>query len=1369
MKIRSYFSSVLFLFCFLVSAQTPPILEWEVALGGSTSDHAFSIISSYDNSYLIAGYTFSDDGDVTGHQGSTDYWVVKLDDLGNLIWQKTFGGSGADNATSIVASSDGGFVIAGKTTSQDGDVSNPLGGWDCWVIKIDGVGNLLWEKTFGGTGPDAANHIEQTDNGGYIISGWTSSNDLDVSGNNGGYDYWILEIDSIGNIIWQNALGGSGDEQCQLVKGTPDGGFIAVGSSDSNDGDVTGNHGGDGDMWIVKLNSQGTLVWQKSLGGSGNEIANSLIVANDGSAIVVGFSSSTNGNVTGNHGGDDFWVVKLDSLGNLIWEQSYGGSSNETANSIQVASDQNYIVAGFTTSSDGDVSSNNGISDIWILKIDTTGSLIWERTLGGTSYDNSKSIICADSGAILSAGNTASSDGDVTSNNGSNDYWIVKLEGDSMPECIVSIDPGNVVVDSFSNSYLVNLLINQGCSWSVSSIPNWVVWNSPNNGSGPFMFNYSVLQNTLPDPRTDTIYIANEPFIVTQLGATPNTSYTISANCDPDHPAIPVTPLSIAPLKICADGSDATELTVTISGSPVVLDDLEFRLAGDNGDLAYSGAFNFSYDTTSISVTTRFTHPTFVASGNFQYRADVLEVYNVNDPNTALASTPVWIYRSPIAFIHGFKGSQSTFQSLSEDLLLFSKYPSDWNLLSGSPLLHRADYKSNSSKSFIHNQFVVHNAITAVLQQAISADYSCGKATIIAHSMGGLLSRIYLQSQNHLNYQNDINRMITLNTPHYGTQLANYCTRIPGASILQPNGVCNSLFYLLSIFTSTGAVKDLKVDSWQIEDLNNLPQTDLVPSVTLASDENGDNDAWAQAVRAALGPAINTIDIYDSEDHDLIVPMSSQLSNLNLTSEVQQQWHIGSSSKIAMMDQVHDLLDVDPSGPEFSQTGFPQGGLIYAQPEGSGSLQNPLAKVVVDTLSIDLPIAGQDYSPNDIVTVDISYSGNISQMTMIVAGPSIQPITIDTTVVSQIIFQVPALATGTLNMFLLGGDGQAWTATDDSYININSAVVPDSIECTPENVTIPLGLTHYIEAMGYFGGTPVDLLSSGSLNIAYDAGLLAYLGDGIFQSLDTGATTIAFEYLGQMDTVWVDMPNDSSAVVAAFDYNVDLICASDSVQFENSSLGLVTDQTWNFPGGTPLSSTLSNPQVTYSSVGNYDVTLITTFVNGVDTLILNDLVQVVNAPDTSVTDNGASLSVDEPGMTYQWIDCTNGNLPISGASDQEFFPTDDGDYAVMISNGACVRTSNCHQWLGTGINSNSTDLNIVVVPNPTQGYFEIIFSKVEIDIQFVISDAIGRTVLEDNYQSTDKLELYLDEPPGIYYLNVTIGQQSKVFKLIKTE
>ena len=425
------FILVFLLFQTLTFAQTP-LLQWQKSYGGTNDDIAYSIKQTTDGGYITVGSTASPDGDVIGNhynpQYPEDFWIVKTDACGNLQWQKDFGGTGRDIAYSVQQTADKGYIVAGFTNSTDGDITTYHGGAsDFWIIKLDTLGAIKWQETLGGAGEDGAQAIQQTTDGGYVVVGWSSSNG-DTAGDHD-FDYWVVKLDTGGTVKWQKLYGGLHDDTPYDIKQTTDGGYIAVGYSESNDGDVTGHHGSitSVDYWVIKLDTIGNLKWEKSYGGTQTDQANSVKQTIDGGYIIAGFTSSNNGDVTGNHGAFDYWIIKTDTVGSIQWKNCFGGTINDQAYSISQLTDGNYAVAGITYSNNGDVSGNHGSTDYWVTNINSNGIIQWQKTLGGSGYDAASAIEQTTDGGLIVAGASTSSDGDITNFKGSSDFWIVKL------------------------------------------------------------------------------------------------------------------------------------------------------------------------------------------------------------------------------------------------------------------------------------------------------------------------------------------------------------------------------------------------------------------------------------------------------------------------------------------------------------------------------------------------------------------------------------------------------------------------------------------------------------------------------------------------------------------------------------------------------------------------------------------------------------------------------------------------------------------------------------------------------------------------------------------------------------------------------
>lgn len=457
MKIATSFASPLLLLLFFVLnlpafAQAPAV-AWYKSLGGKNGDYLWSIEQTSDGGYIAAGYTEgTDDGDIMGYHGNQDVgdiWLVRLNSAGNLLWQKCLGSKYYESDGFVRQTPDGGFIVVGTSATHNCQGLNSHGGSDYFVTKLDAKGEILWQKLYGSTWNDYAHSLDFTSDGGYVVAGLAGTSDGDVTGVHGGSDFWVIKIDGSGNLLWQKAFGGSGDEAATSIKSTPDGGYIVAGYTLSSDGDVTGHHG-DRDYWVIKLSSTGTLQWQKTLGSSGEDLAWSVKLTNDGGYMVAGYISSNDGDVTGSHGGRECWLAKLDGGGNLLWQKCYGGMFNDEAIGMDNTPDGGFVVVGTAESYDGDASCNAGLVDSWVFKINSAGDLEWQKPLGGNYIDEGRAVQSLKDGSYIVGGGTCSKNVPGyhihdTYISTCADFWIIKLTapGSPVPAPKVSISPAS--------------------------------------------------------------------------------------------------------------------------------------------------------------------------------------------------------------------------------------------------------------------------------------------------------------------------------------------------------------------------------------------------------------------------------------------------------------------------------------------------------------------------------------------------------------------------------------------------------------------------------------------------------------------------------------------------------------------------------------------------------------------------------------------------------------------------------------------------------------------------------------------------------------------------------------------------------------
>lgn len=351
-------------------------IQWNKTYGGTGDDKGQDIIQTIDGGYAVLGSTFSNDGDVSNNSGQNDYWLAKLDASGNITWQKSFGYQGADYGISVIQTNDTGYLVTGVLdvtgSNGQGDTSrssNKHAGGDYWAIKLDASGNTEWSKYYGGLLTDTPAGVVQTDDNGYILVGGTDSMDTDISSNIGSYDFWAVKISETGAIIWEKSFGGDEiDEAWSIVK-SGDGNFLIAGDTRSNDVDISNNIGA-ADIWLIKISPLGELLWEKTLGGTNFDAARDITATQDGGFLIAGSSRSNDVDVSENKGQNDAWALKINSNGAIEWETSIGGTNIDFAYGITELNNKKIVVVGDTYSNDIDITENKGFSDLLIINID---------------------------------------------------------------------------------------------------------------------------------------------------------------------------------------------------------------------------------------------------------------------------------------------------------------------------------------------------------------------------------------------------------------------------------------------------------------------------------------------------------------------------------------------------------------------------------------------------------------------------------------------------------------------------------------------------------------------------------------------------------------------------------------------------------------------------------------------------------------------------------------------------------------------------------------------------------------------------------------------------------------------------------------
>lgn len=354
-----------------VSASSSSPTIWSKVYGGALDDEAAALVQTSDGGYVIAGTTHSFGA------GSADFWLFKIDANGTVEWNQTYGGLGADVAVAMVQTSDGGYAIAGETYSFG------AGDSDFWLVKVDSSGSIQWNRTYGEPTADGAKSVIQTSDGGYALAGYLTEN-------NTGRDLWLVKTDSAGNMQWNRTYGGTGSDNANSVIQTGNGGYALAGTTKSFSFDISS------DGWLVKTDSDGNMEWNKTYDGDGGfDGANSLVQTSDGGYTFAGH--------TGGFIGQNVWIVKTDSNGSIVWEEIWDIPEPTQTNSLIQTRDEGYAVTGWTESLDGLYGFRNYL---FLVKVDLNGNIQWNSTYEGLGDSKALFAVQTDDGGYALAGTT---------------------------------------------------------------------------------------------------------------------------------------------------------------------------------------------------------------------------------------------------------------------------------------------------------------------------------------------------------------------------------------------------------------------------------------------------------------------------------------------------------------------------------------------------------------------------------------------------------------------------------------------------------------------------------------------------------------------------------------------------------------------------------------------------------------------------------------------------------------------------------------------------------------------------------------------------------------------------------------------------
>ncbi len=452
------------------SLSAQPIKEWDRGYGGSGWENCNYVQQTSDLGYILGGNTTSGiSGDITeatrddgslpwAWYNTSDFWILRTDANGDVLWDARFGGNRMDILWGLVESTDGGYLLGGQSISDlSGDKTEASrGDFDYWIVKTDANGDYLWDRTYGGDSTDILNTLIQTSDGGYLLGGWSISSGwtpADSTGEKsgavrGGFDWWVVKIDANGDIEWEQTYGGDGDERLNDMFQTADGGYVLGGGTGSNiSGEVTEPSRGSTDFWILRIDADGNILDEIRYGGDEADELNEIIPTSDGGLFMGG--SSLTLNVSGDktdpgYGSFDWWVLKTDAIGTIEWQHTFGSDDMENVYSVSQNSVDHFLLGGFSRSADGNdvTDAPKGGFDFWMMYLDPSGAKLWDRRFGGDADDVMENLFQTNDGGYLLTGHSSTDvDQDKSDpSNGLNDFWVIKTQ------CNVSVELADTIV-----------------------------------------------------------------------------------------------------------------------------------------------------------------------------------------------------------------------------------------------------------------------------------------------------------------------------------------------------------------------------------------------------------------------------------------------------------------------------------------------------------------------------------------------------------------------------------------------------------------------------------------------------------------------------------------------------------------------------------------------------------------------------------------------------------------------------------------------------------------------------------------------------------------------------------------------------------
>jgi hypothetical protein len=1251
-------------------------IVWQKSFGGSMDDFSSSIKPTSDGGFIHCGYSISNtSGDKSENTiGSWDYWVVKLDSIGNIQWENTIGGIQEDKIWDIIETTNGGFLLGGYSKSNisgdktDSNCNNYINQGDYWILKINSFGAIEWQKALGSCGNETFSSIEHSSDGGYWASGFTPGNATcdktstntatsdPYSCNPNTNDIWILKLDSTGNLLYQAGLGRGqwADEKSRSITSTIDGGLIAVSSSfiSTSPAILSKN-----EIWITKFNSTCNLQWTKVYGGTGEDIPACVKLLSDGTYICGGSSTSDiSGTKTDpSFGSYDFWILKLDSLGNIIWQKSIGGSGSDVLNYISPTFDNGFICGGSSNSpiSGLKTSANFGQYDYWIVKLDSIGNIEWQRTIGGSGNDNLSTITQLQNGHYLGGGSSNSniSGNKTIDSKGGYDYWDFELDDASNYNLIT----GSLYYDFNGNNIKDSSDINLPFGLVKLSNSNRIVFSQADGSyilpvSDTGSYTVSQIQNNYFQSSTPLSH--NATFTgMNQIDSLNDFATTILTIEDLQ--------ISITPIGAFRSGFGASY-------------NIEYK---NKGSIPLQGTITF-YPDTNLTYLSSSNPPISVSTDSIIWQTPIINSLSQGNFNvTVHVNTSV-----PIGYL---LSSSVKIEPVTTDQNPINNYASWQHIVTGS--------------SDPNDILVDRDSITT--EEILDPPY---------------LDYI-------IRFQN------TGNDTAFTVK------------ILNPIDTFKLDLMSIEIISSSHSFN-----------LNYIPEGNLEFKFEniLLPDSNINEPNSHGFVRYRIRPK-STIAVHDSITNYAAIYFDYNLPVITNTAVTKIVYP---SNYIEIFPTVCDSL-ISPSG----NYTFSTAGLYFDTIPGNGS--------GVDSIYVINLKMGASYKTLNVTSCEkyTSPSGNYMWNSSGVYSDTItnhigcdSVITINLTVKNT---TTSSLLISECNSYSSPSGNFVWTTSGIYTDTIPNAAGCDSIITIdlsihgPSDSTISVSSCNdYISPSGNYifssSGTYQDTVTN-----IYGCDSLITINLTVKQSTNSTLNTTACNsytspsnnYIWNTTGIYYDtIPNSIGC---------DSIIMIDLTVYYHSSATINATECDNYT--SPSGHFIWDTSGTYfDTIPNY---------SGCDSIITINL--TINSIDTSIALNPPIFTSNAIASNYQWMYCDSVIIP--GEVTQIFLATINGSYAVILMQNGCIDTSSCYSIYNVGTIENKNLANFTISPNPTLNNFSIFFEKIITKGKIEISNTIGETLYEQNIFNESKKEITIENiSPGIYFVMVYDNNIRNCKKLI---